>query len=104
MLDRLGSLRGASEGGDGGCLASETPGVKRGVADEIGDLTVILAAAGFHGEVFSAGAHVFGRRSAGEHLKLIDSFNAHGEADDAVVALLINGGGRHAVEIELTEV
>ena len=86
-----------------GALA-ELPGVERGVADEVLHAAVILRAAGLHGEVFGAGAGVLGRRCAGDDLHLVDGVHRDGLRDETVVALLADGFGGKAVEIELAEV
>src|SRR5207302_5001882 len=99
--------------GDAGCwieaglllpFLREAPGVEDGVADEVGGLAVVLVASGLHGEVEGAGAGVLGRRGAGDDLKLVYGVEVDALGDETVVALLVDGRGRHAVDVELTEI
>src|SRR6185437_6131102 len=78
--------------------------VEGGVANEVRYLAVIFVAARLHGEVGCSCALILSRRRAGDHLKLIDGVHAHALRHQTVVALLVDGFGRHSVEIELTKI
>src|SRR5580698_2074335 len=65
---------------------------------------MVLVASRFHREVQRAGARILGGRSTGDDLKLIHSIEVDALRDDAVVALLVDGLGRHTVDIKLSEV
>ena len=67
-------------------------------------MAVVRGAAGLHGKVHRAGASILGRRHAGDHLELIDGFHADRLADEPVVALLTDGLGGHAIQVELAQV
>src|SRR5207302_2502138 len=49
-------------------------------------------------------AGVLGRRGAGDDLKLVYGVEVDALGDETVVALLVDGRGRHAVDVELTEI
>ena len=85
-------------------LLREAPGIEDGVAEEVGGLAVVFVASGLHGEVERTGAGVLGRWRAGDDLKLVDGVEVDALGDETVVALLVDGRGRHAVDVELTEV
>ena len=59
---------------------------------------MVLVAAGLHGEVEGAGAGVLGWGRAGDDLELVDGVEIDALGDEAVVALLVDGLGGHAVE------
>ena len=65
---------------------------------------MVLVASGLHGEVESAGAGVLGWRGAGDYLKLVYCVEVNALGHESIVALLVDGRGRHAVDVELTEV
>ena len=105
MFGGLGSGNGLSKrvlGSEG--FLGEAPCVEDRVANEVRDLAVILESAGLHGEVHGSGSGVLCRRGAGDDLELIDGVDAYGLGDEPVVALLADGLGREAIEIELAEV
>ena len=57
-----------------------------------------------HLMVEGTGAGVLGRWSAGDDLKLIDGIEVDALRDDTVIALLVDGLGGHAIDVELAEV
>src|SRR5260370_39793748 len=58
----------------GECGRGEAPGIEDGVADEVCDGAVILAAAGLDGDVEGTGTLILGSGNAGEDLELIAGF------------------------------
>ena len=105
VLIRLGRRDRLAGGVDsGGVLGGEAPGVEGAGADVGGEGAVVLVAAGFEGEVDKAGALILGVRGAGDDLELVDGFDGEGVGDDAVIAILVDGGDGDTVDVDGSEV
>jgi|GEM_PF-4425018 len=105
MLGRLGSqYLGAGGGGLRRSLGEEVPGIEGGIANVVDDGAVEFVGAGLDDVVLHAKTLELNRRTASDHLKLVDGIDGDSQRHGAVVALLRDGGKGNAVHIHLIEI
>ena len=108
VLDRLarGDLRDfpVYQGILGLLISLEAPRVESRIAEHVDNLSVVLGATRLDREADGAGALVLGGRAAGDDLKLVDGLDRNSVGNDAVVALLVGGRRRDAIDVDLGEI